>query len=236
MQNLTSRLDFSRLLSSFTISSSLFLFWAPTSLNRAMAATELADFWFGNYIILVWACASCYMCRLRAFLAEYLAAACAMKSAVCWHWWADAILKAPWGNRAHRVIRLNGVHLCGLFQPRTFRECACAFFFPSMFRVRVPGQQAAPLFSSVSASLGCRCLENWDLSTAFWEWTGNPNHSLSQSVASFRCGMMVLLHAVHISNYPESSPTYLENFIILCNPHTVFFLWESFSLYLCFVH
>lgn len=190
-----------------------------------MAATELADFWFGNYIIPVWACASCYMCRLRAFLAEYLAAACAMKSAVRWHWWADTILKAPRGNRAHRVIRLNGVHLCGLFQPRTFRECACAFFFPSLFRVGVAGQQAAPLFSSVSASLGCRCLENWDLSTAFWEWTGNPNHSLSQSVASFCCGMMVLLHAVHISNYPESSPTYLENFIILFATPTVFFFF-----------
>lgn len=99
--------------------------------------------------------------------------------------------------------------------------CVC-FLFSPLFWVGVARQQAVPLFSSVSASLSCRCLENWDLSTAFWEWTGNPNHSLSLSVASFSCGMMVLLHAVHISNCPASSPTYLENFIILCNSHSVF--------------
>ncbi len=52
-------------------------------------------------------------------------------------------------------------------------------------------------------SFCCRCSENWDPTTAVWEWTGNPTHSPSLSVASFSSAMIVLWCTVHISNYPE---------------------------------
>lgn len=50
----------------------------------------------------------------------------------------------------------------------------------------------------VSPPLCCRYLENCDPTTAVWEWTGNPAHSASLSIASFSSGMIVLWCTVHI--------------------------------------
>lgn len=95
-------------------------------------------------------------------------------------------------------------------------------FFPSLFRVGVAGQ-AAPLFSSVSASLGCRC----ELGSKY-SFLGMDRKPQSFSLAV--CCVIPLWNDGIIAccahfKLPRVLTHILGKFhYSLCNPHSVFFV------------
>lgn len=77
-------------------------------------------------------CLAAYVHVLRV---EYLAVACAQRSAILWHSGSDEMLKAPWGSRVHRVIGLTSDAIAVKCKLRNISESGMCLCFLSSLRV-----------------------------------------------------------------------------------------------------
>lgn len=165
---------------------------------------------------------------LRVFWGQYLAVACARKSAR-----PRDELKAPWGSRVRKVI--------GFTCPATvvsvtekhlwmWKKNVCKFLSFSVLGELTESRQHHCL---IKCSVSLALLENWDPTTAFWEWTGNPIHPPLLSPPTLYCVIQlwndrIMVRCAHFKVLAHILGSFHYS---LHNPHNVCVIYYFLSEY-----
>lgn len=153
----------------------------------------------------------CVLLHMCVLWGQYLAVACAQRSAMLWQemkCWKPPGVAGCTGWSGSPVFTCSATVVNVNWERLEKVERVHAFFLP-LCSGRVDTQQTAPLFSyrCSSSSALLQMLGKLGSNHGFLGMDRKPHSfplSLSLSVASFSSGMIVLWCTVHISNYPES--------------------------------